>query len=133
MRRAAIAAVIVILIAGPLPSKQEKWAASWMYVTATGYCPCKKCCGRFADGITYCGTDAWKPGVAVDPEVIPHGSRLDIPGYKRGPGGNGSWILADDTGSGIQGRHIDVRFKTHSEAVKWGRKYIKVRVWKRIK
>ena len=102
-----------------------------MWVTVTAYCPCKKCCGRFADGRTHTGRDAYKAGVAVDPTVIPLGSRLDIPGYDRGPNGNGSWILADDTGSRVVGKRIDVRFKTHEEAIKWGVKRLKIRIWKK--
>jgi 3D (Asp-Asp-Asp) domain-containing protein len=43
--------------------------------------------------------------VAVDPRVIPAGSRIYISAYKRV---NGGWFVAEDTGSGIIGRHIDV-------------------------
>lgn len=93
-------------------------------VKATAYCPCKICCGRMT-GLTKMETNAWKPGVAVDPRYIPLGSHLDIPGYPRN---NGVWILADDTGSAVKGWHIDVRFQYHWQAVQWGVKYIKVRI-----
>ena len=43
--------------------------------------------------------------VAVDPRLIPAGSRIYIPAYRRI---NGGWFVAQDTGSGIIGRHIDV-------------------------
>lgn len=43
--------------------------------------------------------------VAVDPRVIPQGSRIYIPAYR---GVNGGWFVAQDTGSGIIGRHIDI-------------------------
>ena len=43
--------------------------------------------------------------VAVDPRLIPPGSRIYIPVYRRV---NGGWFLAQDTGSGIIGPHIDV-------------------------
>jgi 3D (Asp-Asp-Asp) domain-containing protein len=102
-----------------------------IWVTATAYCPCSICCGKGSPGITKTGRSAWKPGVAVDPKVIPLGSHLDIPGYNRGPNNNGSWILCDDIGGAIKGNHIDVRFKTHAEAKKWGVKKIKIRVHKR--
>jgi 3D (Asp-Asp-Asp) domain-containing protein len=39
--------------------------------------------------------------IATDPRVIPKGSRVYIPAYHR-------WFVAEDTGSGIIGRHIDV-------------------------
>lgn len=101
-----------------------------IWVIATAYCPCEICCGSNADGKTATGRNAMNPGVAVDKEVIEIGSRLDIPGYDRS---NGSWILADDTGSAIVGNRIDVRFKTHGEAKKWGKKKIKIRVWTKRK
>ena len=43
--------------------------------------------------------------VAVDPDLIPSGSRLYIPAYR---GVNGGWFTATDTGGAIIGRHIDV-------------------------
>lgn len=44
--------------------------------------------------------------VAVDPRVIPLGSRVYIPAY-RGDG-YGGWFIAQDTGGAISGRHVDV-------------------------
>jgi 3D (Asp-Asp-Asp) domain-containing protein len=43
--------------------------------------------------------------VAVDPNLIPRGSRIYIPAYRRI---NGGWFVAEDTGGAIVGRHIDV-------------------------
>jgi 3D (Asp-Asp-Asp) domain-containing protein len=43
--------------------------------------------------------------VAVDPRLIPRGSRIYIPAYRRV---NGGWFVAQDTGGAIIGRHIDV-------------------------
>lgn len=45
--------------------------------------------------------------VAVDPSLIPLGSRIWIPAY-RGVGGSNGWFVAADTGGAIQGRHLDV-------------------------
>ncbi len=44
--------------------------------------------------------------IAVDPKVIPLGSRVYVPAYK--PDGSGGWFIAQDTGGAITGRHIDV-------------------------
>jgi 3D (Asp-Asp-Asp) domain-containing protein len=44
--------------------------------------------------------------VAVDPRVIPLGSRVYVPAYRND--GHGGWFIAQDTGGGIIGRHIDV-------------------------
>ena len=46
--------------------------------------------------------------LAVDPAVIPLGSRVYIPAYRAI---NGGWFRADDVGGAIQGRHVDV-FRT---------------------
>jgi 3D (Asp-Asp-Asp) domain-containing protein len=43
--------------------------------------------------------------VAVDPGLIPRGSRIFIPAYRSI---NGGWFVAQDTGGAIIGRHIDV-------------------------
>ena len=50
--------------------------------------------------------------VAVDPSVIPYGTRLYIPGYGFG--------VAQDTG--VSGNHIDVFFDTEAECITYGRK-----------
>jgi 3D (Asp-Asp-Asp) domain-containing protein len=44
--------------------------------------------------------------IAVDPRVIPLGSRVYIPAYRHD--GHGGWFLAQDTGGAIAGRHVDV-------------------------
>ncbi|MBV9799880.1 MAG: hypothetical protein JO039_17670 [Solirubrobacterales bacterium] len=44
--------------------------------------------------------------IAVDPSLIPLGSRVYIPAYRRD--GHGGWFLAQDTGGAINGRHVDV-------------------------
>jgi 3D (Asp-Asp-Asp) domain-containing protein len=44
--------------------------------------------------------------VAVDPSVIPLGSRVYVPAYRND--GFGGWFVAQDTGGAINGRHIDV-------------------------
>jgi len=43
--------------------------------------------------------------VAVDPRLIPRGSRIYIPAYRSI---NGGWFVAQDTGGAIRGPHIDV-------------------------
>ncbi|MBV8431515.1 MAG: hypothetical protein JO244_10155 [Solirubrobacterales bacterium] len=43
--------------------------------------------------------------IAVDPRLIPEGSRVYVPAYRLI---NGGWFVAQDTGGAIKGRHIDV-------------------------
>jgi len=61
-------------------------------------------------GVTF-GSGASLPlryygSIAVDPHVIPLGSRVYIPAYRRD--GHGGWFIAQDTGGGVTGRHVDV-------------------------
>ncbi len=44
--------------------------------------------------------------IAVDPQVIPLGSRVYVPAYRND--GHGGWFIAQDTGGAINGDHIDV-------------------------
>jgi 3D (Asp-Asp-Asp) domain-containing protein len=57
--------------------------------------------------------------VAVDPSVIPFGSRVYIPAY-RGDG-HGGWFIAQDTGGAISGHHVDVYRTPPSSAIDSGR------------
>lgn len=78
----------------------------------TAYCPCSKCCGKFADGITATGTAATEGRtIAVDPEVIPYGSKVVIDGKE---------YIAEDCGGAIKGKRIDLFFETHQEALEYG-------------
>lgn len=77
----------------------------------TAYCPCVKCCGK-SDGITATGTKATAGRtVAVDPSVIPYGTRLYI---------DGNIYTAEDCGGEIKGNKVDIFFNTHSEAQAFG-------------
>jgi 3D (Asp-Asp-Asp) domain-containing protein len=58
--------------------------------------------------------------VAVDPELIPQGSRIYIPAYRRI---NGGWFTATDTGGAIIGRHIDV-YRPPTASIDDGGRYL---------
>ena len=96
----------------------------WMEVTA--YCPCTKCCGEQAAGITASGkTVRHNDGrfVAADTRLLPFGTELSIPGYH---GGQAVPVL--DRGGAIKGNRLDVYFPTHQEALNWGRQRLAVTV-----
>ena len=59
--------------------------------------------------------------VAVDPSVIPLGTRMSIPGYGQG--------VAADTGSAVQGATIDLWFPTVAQALAWGRRTMTITVY----
>lgn len=78
-------------------------------VSATGYA----LRGRTATGIETA------PGVvAVDPSVIPLGTRMTIPGYGEG--------IAADTGGAVHGNIIDLWFPTTEQALAWGRRTVTI-------
>lgn len=61
---------------------------------------------------TYGGNLLRKGLVAVDPSVIPLGTRLFIPGY--------GYAVADDIGGAIKGNRIDLAFDSHRDALNFG-------------
>ncbi|MCL4219589.1 MAG: 3D domain-containing protein [Candidatus Hydrogenedentes bacterium] len=106
----------------------------------TGYCKCKKCCGwqrnwyfkpviasgpskgaRKKVGVTASGTKAEPGTIAADTSLYPFGTVMYIPGYGYGK--------VEDRGGAIKGNHIDLYFKTHKQALKWGRQNKAVTVW----
>jgi 3D (Asp-Asp-Asp) domain-containing protein len=91
----------------------------------TAYCPCPKCCGENAQGITASGHDVSYNNshfVAADTEVLPFGTKLVIPGYAGAP------VEVIDRGGAIKGNKLDVFFPTHEEALQWGRQFLDVTV-----
>ena len=71
-------------------------------------------------GITAMGIPARHGVVAVDPSIIPLGSRVYIPGYGE--------AIAADTGGAIYGDRIDLCMETYGEAINFGRRYVTVYV-----
>jgi 3D (Asp-Asp-Asp) domain-containing protein len=67
---------------------------------------------------TATGTTPKKGTIAVDPNVIPLGTKLYVEGYGYG--------VAEDTGGKIKGNIVDVYFTSESECIRWGRKNVKV-------
>lgn len=85
----------------------------------TGYCNCRRCCGKWAGGATASGKmPKAAHTVAVDPAVIPLGTRLMI---------NGVEYTAEDTGGKwVQGAHIDIFYSDHDAAKAHGVQYADV-------
>lgn len=105
------------------------------HMNATAYCPgtaesgCpldsnggSRCTGKHNNGITASGRKATAGSgrednphlVAVDPRVIPLGSRLYLDGF--------GFAIAADTGGAIKGNRIDILFDSHEEAWRFGRR-----------
>ena len=91
----------------------------------TAYCPCTKCCGENAQGLTASGHDVSYNNsrfVAADTDHLPFGTRLVIPGYAGGA------VEVIDRGGAIKGNKLDVFYPTHEEALEWGRQWVDVTV-----
>ena len=85
-----------------------------LYVAATAY-------SAFDPGNgnrTATGTLVRHGVIAVDPSVIPLGTRVFIPGYGE--------AVAEDIGHAISGNRIDVAFDTHAEALMFGRQELEI-------
>jgi 3D (Asp-Asp-Asp) domain-containing protein len=78
-------------------------------VSATGYS---------LEGTTASGIPVGYGVVAVDPSIIPLGTRMTIPGYGEG--------VAADTGSAVRGAVIDLWFPTVAQALAWGRRAVTI-------
>lgn len=103
----------------------------------TAYCPCVKCCGRWADGVTASGhvISAGDKFVAADTKRYPFGTGMSVPGYSyvSTKGCNYGTVRQIarvlDRGGAIKGNHIDVYFDTHQEALNWGVQFLDVTVY----
>jgi cystine transport system substrate-binding protein len=94
---------------GPAPAPAPVTGARVLTVTATGYS---------LQGTTSTGLPVGWGVAAVDPSVIPLGTRMTIPGYGE--------AVAADTGSAIQGLTVDLWFPTIAQALAWGRRAVTV-------
>ena len=94
--------------------------------TATAYCLCQKCCGKSPSSPGYGVTGTGMKVIAVDPKVIPLGSKVYVEGL------NGAWdygyAVAGDTGGAIKSMKIDLYMDSHDETLSWGRKKVNIYV-----
>jgi 3D (Asp-Asp-Asp) domain-containing protein len=83
--------------------------------------------GDYGFGRTATGTQARRnpngfSSIAVDPRVIPYGTKLYVEGY--------GYAIAEDTGGAIKGNIIDVYFNSAGECSNWGVRYVNVYILK---
>ncbi|MCA0972726.1 ubiquitin-like domain-containing protein [Halobacillus litoralis] len=91
-----------------------------LYMHATAYTAnCSGCSGVTATGINLKANPGAKV-IAVDPNVIPLGTRVWVEGY--------GYAVAGDTGGAINGNRIDLFVPSKSKALSFGRRNVKVKV-----
>lgn len=84
----------------------------------TAYCACMKCCGK-TNGITASGVKATANHTIAAPRTFAFGTKVVIDGVT---------YTVEDRGGAIQGNRIDIYMNSHSEALKWGVRYVEVEV-----
>ncbi|QJA08435.1 SH3 domain-containing protein [Romboutsia sp. CE17] len=91
-------------------SKETSVEYTKMNVKATAYA---------GDTITSTGTTPKWGTIAVDPEVIPYGTKVYIPEFDK-------VFIAEDTGSAIKGNKIDIFMDTEAHCNEWGVRDIEI-------
>jgi 3D (Asp-Asp-Asp) domain-containing protein len=132
---------LVLVLGGCARIKPPRNTAPFERVLeATGYCRCRSCCGwkrnwllrpvyasgplkgkRKKVGVTASGTRARRGTIAADTTRYPFGTIMYVEGYGYG--------RVEDRGGAIKGDRVDLFFDTHRQALTWGRKRLKVRIW----
>jgi 3D (Asp-Asp-Asp) domain-containing protein len=108
----ALAALVLLGATSWPPAHAQAPSGSGVFKT-TSYC---------LQGITRSGTQT-RPGViAVDPEWIPLGSTVRIEGLSR-------TYVAEDTGGGVRGFHLDLWQSDCNSALEWGVQYLSAEWW----
>ncbi len=101
------------------PAAQEE-SVKEITVEATAYtADCEGCSGTTATGVNLKENPDEKV-IAVDPNVIPLGSKVYVEGY--------GYATAADTGGAIKGNRIDVFIPSQDQATDWGRRSVNVKI-----
>ena len=110
---------VPLVAEAPIPTPTSPTTKE-MSVTATAYTAyCEGC-----SGITFTGIDLRsnpnQKVIAVDPSIIPLGSRVWVEGYGE--------AIAGDIGGAIKGNIIDVFLEHRQDALNWGRKTVTIKI-----
>ncbi len=143
IKRTSILALLIICSTCKTTIKPSSSAkCKTVTILTTAYCPCQKCCGWKRNwygrpvfaygnlkgkpkkvGICADGTKAKKGTIAADTRYYPFGTVFYVPGYGYGK--------VHDRGGKIKGlTHIDLYFNSHQKALNWGRKTLKVNIYR---
>ncbi|MYL65958.1 DUF348 domain-containing protein [Bacillus hwajinpoensis] len=104
----------------PEPKAKSEPAGKVLNVSTTAYTAnCTGCSGITSTGFNLKSNPNAKV-IAVDPSVIPLGSKVFVEGY--------GTAIAADTGGAIKGNKIDVFFSSKSQAYAWGNKTVQITI-----
>jgi 3D (Asp-Asp-Asp) domain-containing protein len=117
--QAALGSMIDGSVLSPENSQAPKNYGKVLNMTATAYAPGVLDNGHW-NNLTYMGGTIHHGVAAVDPSVIPMGSKLWVEGYGE--------AVAVDQGSAIKGNRIDLAFDNRQDALDYGIKNLKVYV-----
>lgn len=141
MKHFAALLIFALLAGGCASNPKPEGPAVVRELLTTGYCKCGRCTnwehttflrrtvikkgenkGKKKDvGQTASGKKAKVGTIAADTSIYPMGTIMYIPGYGYG--------TVEDRGGAIKGDHIDLFFKKHETATKWGKERKQVQIW----
>jgi len=96
---------------------EQKVETEWYYFIATAYSADDRVQGT--NSTTATGTEVREGIIAVDPDIIPLGTDIEIKGM--------GLFVAEDTGGKIKGNRIDIYFDSKEKAKEFGRQGIWIR------
>lgn len=98
--------------------KEVEKKVDWYYFVASGYSADDPVQGT--NNVTAIGEEVRVGIIAVDPDVIPLGTRIEIKDM--------GFFTAEDTGGKIEGNRIDIYFDSKKEAQEFGRKGVWIKI-----
>lgn len=119
-----------------LASLAQPAAMSERLALVTAYTPSREG-GGAGTGLTATGirTDFRPYGIAADPDLVPFGSVILVPGYRDHEAKGGPFWPVDDTGGAMRQSaakgilHLDVRMRHVASAKAWGRRWLTVTIY----
>lgn len=88
--------------------------------TITAYCPCSKCCGKWAGGPTASGKMPVQGITVAGPRSVPFGTQVYIESV-------GWRTVQDRTARRFDGRY-DLYFNNHADALRFGKRMLRVHI-----
>ena len=102
---------------------EEERSKYWItHVKLTAYCSCYYCSEQWGTKTSTGKRCISGRTIAVDPNIIPYGSIVEIDGHK---------YVAEDCGGGVNGHHIDIYVDSHAEThlPQYNKKWHKIKVY----